>query len=128
MGGKGPDPNVLAPADRFAQLGIPTHDRYVEHATASLMAAGELEWFWDLHLAEPEHAQHPLAAPLLAEDLGGLPPMALLLVGVDPLCDEGRAGARLWGMGAALPRAQEATDAIAAGEERGGGIHEVATG
>ena len=108
-------------------------DSYVTHAQAPLMTARELEWFWDLYVPDPASAREPLAAPLLAADLSGLPTTTILLAGLDPLHDEGVAYARrlreagvtvrvrtwegqphgFWWMGAALARATEATEAIA---------------
>lgn len=67
----------------------------VERADGPFMTRRELEWFWGLYLhgAEPD----PLAAPLLATDLAGLPPTTVVVAELDPLRDEGRAYARRLG-------------------------------
>lgn len=54
-----------------------------------LTAAG-MTWFWEHYLAgrrEPD----AYAAPLLAQDLSGLPPALVVTAEHDPLCDEGEA-------------------------------------
>jgi acetyl esterase len=48
-----------------------------------------MRWFWDLYLQAGRDAA--LAEPLHAADLRGLPPTLLLLPGLDPLVDEGKA-------------------------------------
>ncbi|MCW2677897.1 MAG: hypothetical protein JWR70_2937 [Modestobacter sp.] len=55
------------------------------------LTRGALEWFWDHHLARPEDATDPLAAPLLAAeaDLAGLPPATVVVAEFDPLRDDG---------------------------------------
>ncbi len=118
----------LAPAD-----GSPFAS-YSQHAEAPLMTARELAWFWELYVPDSHALTDPRAAPLLAEDFSGLPPTTILLAGQDPLHDEGVAYAErlrevgvrtelrtwpgqphgFWWMGAALSRATEATESIAA--------------
>jgi acetyl esterase len=50
----------------------------------------------DLYLASPDDRANPLASPLLAKSLTGLPPALLITCEADPLLDEGEAyGARL---------------------------------
>ncbi len=58
-------------------------------ADGPLMTRRELDWFWGLYLdgADPD----PVAAPLLATDLAGLPPTTVVVAELDPLRDEGRA-------------------------------------
>lgn len=53
------------------------------------LTRGALEWFWDHHLSRPEDAVDPLAVPLLAGDLGGLPPATVVVAEFDPLLDDG---------------------------------------
>jgi len=54
-----------------------------------LMTRGSLEWFWDHYLRGRQDTRDPLAAPLLAEDFGGLPPTTVVVAEFDPLRDEG---------------------------------------
>ncbi|TJZ59242.1 alpha/beta hydrolase [Streptomyces piniterrae] len=84
----------LAPAD-----GSPfaSYDQYAE---GFLNTRAAMAHFWDLYLPTPEAATDPYAAPLLADDLGGLPPTVILTAECDPLRDEAEEyGRRLRGAG-----------------------------
>ena len=55
-----------------------------------LISASDMAWFWDQHVAV-DHRDDPLAAPLCAASLAGLPEAIIILAGCDPLHDEGAA-------------------------------------
>jgi len=64
---------------------------FEEFAESYLLSAKAMRWFWQQYLQEEGQADDPLASPLRAESLAGLPPTALLTAGFDPLRDEGEA-------------------------------------
>jgi acetyl esterase len=55
-----------------------------------LMGRDGMRWYWDHYLQGHDPAD-PLASPLRAPDLAGLPPALVVTGEYDPLCDEGRA-------------------------------------
>jgi acetyl esterase/lipase len=64
-----------------------------ENAEGFVLTAALMRWFWD-HYATPEERLSPLASPLRAESLAGLPPAVVVTCELDPLRDEGAAYAR----------------------------------
>ncbi|MGF6092709.1 alpha/beta hydrolase [Pseudomonas sp. 18173] len=64
---------------------------FEEFADSYLLSAKAMRWFWAQYLQDPVQADDPLASPLLAENLAGLPPTTLITAGFDPLRDEGEA-------------------------------------
>jgi acetyl esterase len=46
-------------------------------------------WYWSHYLSRPQDGLDPLVSPLLAEDLGALPPALVITAEHDPLRDEG---------------------------------------
>jgi acetyl esterase len=103
---------------------------YRENAEGYLLTRDMMSWFRGHYFAKPGDATDPLAAPLRAPDLRGLPPATVLSAEFDPLRDEGEAyAARLreagvpttltrydgmfhgfFGMTARIDRAREAVD------------------
>ena len=67
---------------------------YHEFADGYHLTKTEMEWYRDHYLARPEDGRNPLASPLLARDLSGLPPALVITAECDPLRDEGEAYAK----------------------------------
>lgn len=92
-------------------LAYPITDRnfetesYRQNGDGYFLTRGQMEWFWENYLADDADAANPYAAPLLAEDLSGLPDAFVLTAEYDPLRDEGLAYAnRLQAAGVAVDR------------------------
>jgi acetyl esterase len=110
---------------------------YRDNAEGYFLTRGAMQWFWNHYLRGEADAANPLAAPLRASDLSGLPPATVITAEYDPLRDEGESYARrlkeagvparlqrydgvihgFFGMGAILAKARDATS-VAAGELR----------
>jgi acetyl esterase/lipase/cation diffusion facilitator CzcD-associated flavoprotein CzcO len=63
---------------------------YQENAEGYVLTRALMEWFWN-HYADESERSSPLASPLRAESLAGLPPAAIFTCEFDPLRDEGTA-------------------------------------
>ncbi|MCA9109462.1 MAG: alpha/beta hydrolase, partial [Planctomycetaceae bacterium] len=64
---------------------------YTENASGYHLTADNMRWFWQQYLADESDGNHPLASPLRASDLSGLPATLMVTVEADPLRDEGLA-------------------------------------
>lgn len=69
-------------------------DSYHTNGAGYLLTREMMIWFWNHYLVDPADGQNPMASPLRAKDLGGLPPATVVTAGFDPLCDEGWAYAK----------------------------------
>ncbi|MCZ4579499.1 alpha/beta hydrolase [Gordonia amicalis] len=65
-----------------------------EFATGFFLTTDGIEWFNDHYVPDLEQRSDPRCSPLLADDLGGLPPAHVIVAGFDPLRDEGLAYAK----------------------------------
>ena len=64
---------------------------YRENADGYLLTRDAMVWFWNHYLRSAADGNNPLASPLRANDLRGLPPAMVLTAEFDPLRDEGEA-------------------------------------
>lgn len=63
---------------------------YSECAEGYLLEAADMESFIDAYVPDRAQRRDRRCSPLLVESFAGLPPLALLTCGLDPLRDEGR--------------------------------------
>lgn len=64
---------------------------YAAFAEGCFLTRAMMQWFWQQYLERPEQVDDPLASPLRAAELAGLPPTTLISAEFDPLRDEGEA-------------------------------------
>ncbi|MGH7788401.1 MAG: alpha/beta hydrolase [Candidatus Binatia bacterium] len=62
---------------------------YHENAEGYLLTTQDMRWFWNHYLNSPADAENPIASPLRARSLAGLPPALVITAEFDPLRDEG---------------------------------------
>jgi len=85
------------PALRLQLLVYPVTDHsfdtasYKENGEGYLLTKDMMVWFWDHYLTKAADGDDPLASPLRARDLSGLPPAVVFTAEFDPLRDEGEA-------------------------------------
>jgi acetyl esterase len=69
-------------------------ESYAVNADGYLLTKDMMIWFWDHYLNSAADGENPLASPLRADDLSGLPPAVVITAEYDPLRDEGEAYAK----------------------------------
>lgn len=69
-------------------------ESYSSNAEGYQLSRDGMVWYWNHYLQSDADASNPYAAPLQAQDLGGLPPAIVITAEFDPLRDEGEAYAR----------------------------------
>jgi acetyl esterase len=85
------------PAIKTQWLHVPVTDHdftrpsYVANATGMGLTRRGMEWFWRHYAPDVATRDEPLASPLRAKDLRGLPPAIVVTAECDPLRDEGAA-------------------------------------
>lgn len=80
-----------------------TRASYVENATGYMLSSDMMQWFWAQYMGDAGRAAGPLATPIRAESLAGLPSATIVTAEFDPLRDEGIAYAeRLKAAGVAV--------------------------
>ena len=95
-----PPATAAGPAPAFQLLLYPAVDLTRRRPSRDLFADGlqltdtDIEWYRRQYLPDEADLQNPLASPLLAESLEGLPPAYVTTAGFDPLRDEGEDYAR----------------------------------
>ena len=85
------------PSVGFQLMVYPVTDRdfsttsYRDNGDGYQLTRDGMIWFWDHYLQSDADAANPYAAPLLAQDLSGLPSALVITAEYDPLRDEGEA-------------------------------------
>lgn len=88
---------IGGPAIAAQVLHVPVTDHNFESASYERNGEGYIltkefmQWFWSHYLNDDSDGENPLASPLRAPDLSGLPPALVQTCEYDPLLDEGRA-------------------------------------
>ena len=67
---------------------------YRQYGDGYLLSEEGMRWNWAHYLPDAAAGSNPLASPLLAPDLRGLPPALVIVAECDPLCDESEAYAK----------------------------------
>lgn len=84
-----------------------TRASYVENGAGYFLSGAMMQWFWAQYLGDADAEPGPLAAPIRAASLAGLPSATVITAEYDPLRDEGNAYAeRLAAEGVAVTHNQ----------------------
>lgn len=75
----------------FTSGGGPDYPSLAAYGEGFFLDSALMRFFGDLYLRDPQDGLDPLASPLLAPDLGLLPPHVVITAGHDPLRDQGHA-------------------------------------
>jgi acetyl esterase len=92
MGDSAPD--VARQVLVYPAVASPVHgafDSYQENGEGYFLERESMRWFHEKYLPDAAMRRNEYAAPLLADDLTGLPPATVVTAGFDPLRDEGQA-------------------------------------
>jgi len=82
---------MVYPVTDLSSFSTPSYEEFGE---SHYLTKKEMEWFRENYLRNMDDARNPDASPLLARDLGGLPPALIITAECDPLRDEGAAYAK----------------------------------
>jgi acetyl esterase len=77
---------LIYPVTDYYDPGTPS---MMENAEGYGLTRAGMIWFWNHYLADASHGANPLASPLRATNLAGLPPAFVVTAEYDPLRDEG---------------------------------------
>ncbi len=91
LGGPAITHQLLVYPNTDHQAGTPSMG---EFADEYLFNTASVRWYWGMYLAAPDDGENPLASPLRADDLSGLPPATVITAEYDPLRDEAELYAR----------------------------------
>jgi len=69
----------------------PERRSHHDNGEGYVLTAAFMEWFWKQYIPQARRRRNPLASPLRAKSLAGLPPALVLTAEYDPLRDEGEA-------------------------------------
>jgi acetyl esterase len=65
------------------------YESYEENGEGYFLEYESMEWFYERYIQNPTETRNEYAFPILARDLGDLPPATIITAGFDPLRDEG---------------------------------------
>jgi acetyl esterase len=64
---------------------------YRDNGEGYFLTTAQMKWFWTHYLERAEQGDEPIASPMRAKDVAGLPPALVITAEYDPLRDEGEA-------------------------------------